>query len=129
MTTILVCMNQTNSPDPLDWERVAVTLPEGWGRVLSGSPRIGDRFLDRRELLFRRRAPKGTDFRGRSPLWDAFPGLSRTSPYRNIAAWTCIIRPGVPSKEPCERCRTEARRKGQRYCPLCRYIVRTANRT
>jgi len=125
MSAVLVCLNQTTSHDPLEWQNTWILPPAGYGRVLSGKMKKGDLWLNHRILNTRREAPKGVDLRQLPPLWMPWRGLKRgrASLSNQVCAYTCIVRPGAISEPPCERCRTQPRYHGERYCDYCAVII------
>ncbi len=121
---VLFCLNQTGSFDPRDWENAWVWVPSGYGRVLSGRMKQGDRWLNRIVFSRRQGCPKG-ETSNYGPLWRHWQGAAGAdhSLYLLASVYSCVIRPGVPSEKPCERCRTQPRFKGERFCNPCGALI------
>ncbi len=128
MSTVLVCLSQTTSSDPCDWQNTWIWVPQGYGRILSGKMKKGDRWLNRRVLRDRREEAKGLPPGGL--LWNPWRGLKGgiNRLYHLVRTHTCVIRPGVASEKPCERCGTQERVKGERYCLYCGHLICEAGR-
>ncbi len=124
MTAVLFCLNQTASSDPVQWRNAWIFVPEGYGRVFSGPMKKGDRWLNRIVFAARRQNPKGADPECCGRLWMPWEGVGPASAmYRLVKTHTCVIRPGVPAEKPCERCRTQRRYRGERFCIQCGSII------
>ncbi len=115
-----ITLHQDGS-DPLTWETVEVSCPEGYGVIYTGRLKEGDLCLDCEEV---RNKVDGKPV----VVWDPVEiptekEVRDNEPYSRVHWFGAIIRPGVESQKACERCGTEGRERKSRFCDLCGVIV------
>ena len=88
---------------------VAVELPAGWYRVLSGAVKPGDRMLAR-DVFWRTGEIVWRDLT-KPPAPGELYGMAHH--------YTCLTRRGEPVEVLCPRCHSAPVRHGYRYCEKC----------
>ena len=113
MSTVKVLVDAPDTNDNLSPRNriVAVELPDGYRRVWVGAVLPGDLYLDVQQ------AKEG-----------AVRWVYVTKPAPGAHWYACLIRRGLASDPPCERCEVEARRFGLRYCRTCIRVLRQSRK-